>query len=218
MHGRKKQLFTEHELQCEGRFTMPVSYTNRKGVTYSLYRGQTKTGKPRYYFGRLEQGQSEPVTELPPGYTISESVNGVISLTKDRPALIRPEEVAAVESTVQQHPEAHRYRVAIKGNRIEVYEQVGPDYNELASDLHIPSLSRPGFAEELRALEERYARFTPVLRFTLLDQARRLFGVQRMSSLGGIDGWWELGQTGPVAKLARAIIPTLGTEEFYELW
>jgi hypothetical protein len=197
---------------------MPVSYTNRKGVTYTLYRGQTKTGKPRYYFGRPDQGQSEPVTELPPGYTIIESVNGVVSLTKDHPALIGPEEVAAVESTVQQHPEAHRYRVAIKGNRIEVYEQVGPDYNELARDLHLPSLSRPGLAEELRALEERYARFTPVLRFILLDQARRLFGVQRMSSLGGIDDWLELGQTGPVAKLARAIIPTLGTEQFYELW
>ena len=25
---------------------MAVSYTNRKGLTYILYRGQTKTGKP----------------------------------------------------------------------------------------------------------------------------------------------------------------------------
>jgi hypothetical protein len=105
---------------------MPVSYTNRKGLTYTLYRGQTKTGKPRYYFGREGQSQGEPVTELPPGFTISESVNGVVSLVKDRPALIQPEEVAAVEAAVQQHPDARRYRVAVKGNRIEVYEQVGP--------------------------------------------------------------------------------------------
>jgi hypothetical protein len=181
------------------RFTMPVSYTNRKGVTYTLYRGQTRTGKPRYYFVRLDQGQSEPVTELPCGFTISESVNGVVSLVKDHPAQILPQEVEAV-----------------KGNRIEVYEQVGPDYNALVSELHIPNLS--GLSEELLALQERYARFTPVLRFILLDQARRLFGVQRMSSLGGIDKWLELGQTGSVAKLARALIPTLGTEEFYELW
>lgn len=198
---------------------MPVSYTNRKGVTYTLYRGQTRMGKLRYYFGRPEQGHGEPVTELPPGYTISESVNGVVSLVKDRPSLIQPEEVAAVEAAVQHHPEARRYRVAVKGNRIEVYEQVGPDYNALVSELHIPGLSRPGLAEELRALEERHARFTPVLRFILLDQARRRFGAQRMSSLGGIDDWLELyGQTGPVATLARALIPTLGTEQFYELW
>jgi len=197
---------------------MPVSSTNRKGVTYTLYRGQTKTGKPRYYFGRPGQDQGEPVTELPPGFTISESVNGVVSLAKDLPALIQPEEVAAVEAAVRQHPQARRYRVAVKGNRIEVYEQVGPDYNALVSELHIPGLSRPGLAEELRALEERHAHFTPVLRFTLLDQARRLFGAQRMSSLGGIDDWLELEQTGPVAKLAHALIPALGTEQFFELW
>jgi hypothetical protein len=198
---------------------MPISYTNRKGVTYALYLGQTRTGKPRYYFGRPGQSQGEPVTELPPGFTISESVNGVVSLVKDRPALIRPEEMASVEAAVQRHSEARRYRVAVKGNRIEIYEQVGPDYNALVNDLHLPGLSRPGLAEELRDLEERHAHYTPVLRFTLLDPEQRRFGSERMCYLGSIDGWLELhGQTGPVAKLARALIPTLGTEQFYELW
>jgi hypothetical protein len=198
---------------------MSVSYTNRKGMTYILYRGQTRTGKLRYYFGRPGQSQGEPVSEIPPGYTISESVNGVVSLVKDRPALIQPEEVAAVEAVVQQHSQAHRYRLAVKGNRIEVYEQVGPDYNAVVSELPIPGLSRPGLAEELRALEERHAQYTPVLRFTLLDPKQRLFGSERMCYLGSIDGWLELhGQTGPIAELARTLIPTLGTEQFYELW
>ena len=197
---------------------MPVNYTNRKGVTYMLYQGQTSTGKPRYYFGRAGQSQGEPVTELPPGFTISESVNGVVSLVKDRPSPIQPEEVAAVEAAVQQHPEARRYRVAVKGNRIEVYEQVGPDYNALVSELHIPGLSRPGLAQELQTLEERHAHYTPVLRFTLLDPQQRRFGVERMCYLGSIDGWLELGQTGPVVKLAHDLIPTLGTGQFFELW
>ena len=200
------------------RARMPISYTNRKGLTYTLYRGQTKTGKPRYYFGRAGQGQGEAVTEIPPGFSISESVNSVVSLVKDRPSLIQPEEVAAIEAAVQQHPEARRYRVAVKGNRIEVYEQVGPDYNALVSELHLPGLSRPGLAEQLQALEERHAHYTPVLRFTLLDPKQRRFGTERMCYLGSIDGWLELGQTGPVATLARALIPTLGTEQFYELW
>jgi len=52
------------------RTRKPVSYTNRKGLMYTLYRRQTKTGKPRYYFGRVGQGQGELVTELPPGFTI----------------------------------------------------------------------------------------------------------------------------------------------------
>ena len=198
---------------------MPVSYTNRKGVSYILYRGRTRTSKPRYYFGRPGQSQDEPVPDIPPGFTISESFNGVVSLVKDRPALIQPEEVAAVEAAIQQHPGARRYRVAVKGNRIEVYERVGPDYNALVSELHIPGLSRPGLAEELRALEEHHAHYTPVLRFTLLDPKLRLFSVERMCHLGSIDGWLELHvQTGSVSKLARELIPTLGTEQFYELW
>ena len=92
------------------RTRMSISYTNRKGVTYTLYRGQTKTGKPRYYFGSMGQSQGEPVTELPVGFTISESVNGVVSLVKDRPSLIMPVEVAAVEAAMKQHPQAHRRR------------------------------------------------------------------------------------------------------------
>ena len=110
---------------------MPVNYTNRKGMMYTLYRGQTKTDKPRYYFGRPGNGQGEPVTELPPGYMISESVNGVVSLVKDRPTLFQPEEVAAIEAAVQQHPETRRYRVAVKHDKIEIYEYVGPDYDAL---------------------------------------------------------------------------------------
>src|SRR5437763_17165906 len=125
------------------RVRMPVSYTNRKGLTYTLYRGQTKTGKPRYYFGRAGQSQGEPVTGLPPGYTISESVNGVVSLVKDRPSLIQPEEVAAVEAAVRQHPDARRYRVAVKHDRIEVYEQAGPHYDELLGKLPMFGLPRP---------------------------------------------------------------------------
>lgn len=189
---------------------MPVNYTNRKGQSYTLYRGQTKTGKPRYYFGRAGQGQGEPVSELPPGFTISESVNGVVSLVKDRSSLIQPEEVKAVEAAVQQHLEAHRYRIAVKHNRIEIYEDISPDYDALLSKLQSLGLSRPGLAEQLQAEEERYAHYTPVLRFILRDPTARIFGAERMCYLGDIDGWLTLGQTGPVAALVQTLIPVLG--------
>ena len=174
---------------------MPVSYTNRKGQTYTLYRGRTKTGKPRYYFGRAGQGQGELITELPPGFTISESVNGVVSLVKDRPSLIQPEEVTAIELAVQQHPEARRYRVSVKHDRIEIYEQVGPDYDALLGELHMVGLASPGLAERLQTIEEQHARYTPVLRFILLDPTQRWFGAERMCYLGSIDDWLELGRT-----------------------
>jgi hypothetical protein len=138
---------------------MPVSYTNRKGLTYTLYRGQTKTGKPRYSFGRAGQGQGESVTELPTGFTISESVKGVVSLVKDLPSLL---EVAAIEAAVQQHPEARRSRVAVKHDRIEIYEQVGPDYDALFSKLQTVGLSSPSLAGRLRTEQEHDALYTPV--------------------------------------------------------
>src|SRR3989440_4101530 len=195
---------------------MPVNYTNRKGQTYTLYRGQTRSGKPRYYFGRSDQGQGEPITEVPPGYSIIESVNGVVSLAKERPSLIQPEEVAAIEAAVKRHPEAHRYRVAVKRNRIEIYERVGPDYETVVSELRIPGLLRPGLSKELRDLEERDARYEPVLRFNLLDPAERRFGLERMWCRGGIDGWFGLMSTsGSVAELGRKLVPTLGPDPFF---
>jgi hypothetical protein len=197
---------------------MPVSYTNRKGLTYTLYRGQTKTGKPRYYFGRAGQGQGEPVTELPAGFTISESVNGVVSLVKVRPSLIQPEEVAAFEAEVQQHPDARRYRVAVKHDRVEIYERAGPDYVEVVSGLHLVDLSRPGLFEQLQADEEKHAQYAPVLRFFLLDPTQRRFRAERMCYRSSVDGWLKLVHTGSAAELARTLIPTLGTDEFFELW
>jgi hypothetical protein len=95
---------------------MSITYTNRKGVTYYLCQGVTKTGKPRYYFAR--EPQDTPLERIPEGYTISESVNGIVSLVKTRPAQILPGEVAAVESAVRRHPKSRNYRVRIKQNRI----------------------------------------------------------------------------------------------------
>jgi len=197
---------------------MAVNYTNRKGQTYTLYRGQTRTGKPRYYFGRMGQSQGEPVTELPLGFTISESVNGVVSLVKDCPSLIMPIEVAAVEAAVKQHPEARRYRIVTKHNHIEIYEQIGPHFDVLARSLRTTGWWGPDLASRLQSEEEHCAQYTPVLRFILFDPTQRWFGAKRMCYRSSIDGWLELRQTGSVAELARSLIPTLGTDEFFDLW
>lgn len=82
---------------------MPVTYTNRKGVTYYLCRGVTKTGKPRYYFAREIKG--EPVDEIPEGFTISESVNAVVSLVRDHPSQILPNEIGLGRSSREATPQ-----------------------------------------------------------------------------------------------------------------
>ncbi len=194
---------------------MPVTYTNRKGFTYFLCQGITKTGKPHYYFAREPKG--ELVEKIPEGFEIGESVNGFVFLRKARPAQILPEEVAAVEAAVGQHPKAHNYRVSVKHDRIEVCERVGPAPDGLIAQLKQVGLLVPGRADGVRERRERRARFTPVLRFILADAGRRTFRVERMH-YGGRNEWFEIRSTGPVERLARQLILTLGTDAFFELF
>jgi hypothetical protein len=140
---------------------MSIAYTNRKGVTYYLCQGVTKTGKPRYYFGREPKG--EPVDEIPQGFRISESVNGRVSLVKDRAMQILLKEIAVVEAAVQRHPKARNYRVNVKHDRIEVYELVGPSADELISALAQQGLGTPELASRICAEIERYGQFTAAL-------------------------------------------------------
>ncbi len=126
--------------------------------------------------------------------------------------------MAVIEAVIHKHPEAHRYRVSVKNNRIEIYENAVPDFGALLEDLHIDVMSRPGLAEQLYATEERHAHYAPVLRFILLDPEQRRFGAERMCYRSSIDGWLKLVQTGPLTQLARTLIPTLGTDRFFELY
>lgn len=194
---------------------MPIAYTNRKGVTYYLCRGATKTGKPRYYFAR--EPRDEPVEHLPAGYTIDESVNGVVSLSKIRPSQILPAEITAVGAELARHPHAHRYRLDAKQDRLTVYERAGADLDETLALLKLPIAPPRERIEALRADMDRRARFTPVLRFMLVDPAHRIFRTERMCYLGSIDDWISVGQTGPVERLAQEMLPVLGTDEFFEL-
>jgi hypothetical protein len=189
-----------------------VMYTNRKGVTYYLCRGTTKGGKPRYTFGREPRGEAVPA--VPEGYEIRESVNGVVSLARARPAQIRPEERAAVETALKRHPKVGNYRVDVKGKQITVYERRGMDADDLlalVSRVGLGPVSQ-GAKSQLRADLHRRARFGPVLRFMLLDDEGRTFGAERWCYLGSIDDWIRIGPEGPIRQLARRYVPKLGSD------
>jgi hypothetical protein len=193
---------------------MPITYTNRKGRTYYLCRGVTKTGKPRYYFAR--EPKDEFVEQMPEGYQINESVNGTVSLVKIRPARVLPEEVAAVEAGIRQHPKAQNYRFDVKDNQILIYERVEADPAELIPELKRARLVIPGWDERLREMLDRRARFTPVMRFILLNETTRTFCTERWCYLGSIDDWISVGPPGPLEQLARQFIPKLGTDALFE--
>ncbi len=119
--------------------------------------------------GEGRAGWGELVEDVPPGFTIRESVNGVVSLARDRLSRLRPAEVAAVEAAVRRHRQGHPCRVAVTPERIDVYERVGPDLSELLADLGVANVKRPEQGERLHVEDERRANYTPVLRFVLAD-------------------------------------------------
>lgn len=194
---------------------MPVTYTNRKGKTYILCKGTTKTGTPRYYFSPDPKG--EIMDHIPEGYEIRENVNGQVSLAKARPALITKAERAAVERAILKHPKARKYRVDVKQKHVIVYENSAPDMDELLKDLQsvfpLPYLR----ADNFRDLEENLGQFSPVLRFILADPQQRTFRVERMT-YSGMGGWRRLySYSGDIKELAPKLIPRLGTDRFFEL-
>ena len=196
---------------------MPVAYTNRQGHTYYLCQKVIKTGKLSYYFTREPRG--EVPGQLPEGYRISESVNGVVSLVKDRPQLILPQEVASVEAALDRHPKGRNYRVAVQKNQIVIYERLGPDVETLSTIFGILSPLPPGTVK--RRIQEQLdtmARFSPTMRFILVDTEERNFKAERWSYFGDVDDWINAGDSGMLDKLARRLIPKLGTDDFFELF
>jgi hypothetical protein len=195
---------------------MPVTYTNRKGHTYVLCQGTTKNGKPRYYFAR--EAKDEALEQIPEGYRISESVNGIVSLVKDQPQLIYPEEVAILEAALKRHPKGRNYRVSAKRDQILIYERIGPDAEEISAIFGKFSI----FPEKkmTKSLQERLdqtARFTPVMRFVLVDEEKRTYIAERWCYLGSIDDWVGVDSPDKLEALVRRLAPKLGTEAFFDL-
>jgi len=199
---------------------MPVTYINRKGLKYYLCQGVTKTGKPRFYFSREQKG--EPLEEIPEDYKITESVNGIVSLSKIRPKVLSKQEINAVKKALKHHPQAKKYRLDVKSKVMTIYEQDELDLEEIAT-LLAAELGFQGFITDEtnhRRIEKRKinTRYTPVMKFILTNKKTRLFRAERMCFLGNIDDWIDIEFDKTIEALANQLIPTLGTDEFYELY
>ena len=191
---------------------MSYTYTNRKGSTYYLCQTNTKTGKKRYIFTR-EPLIATPVDEIPAGYQVEESVNGIVSLVKTRPQLILPEELVSVEAALKKHPQGHQYRAAIKRNQIIIYESQGTDLVGILAQM---GWTTPAGLEQ--KFMERHAQFSPIMRFSLNSTKDRTFNPQRWCFRGSVDDWITIGSPDKIDLLAEKLIPTLGTDDFYELY
>lgn len=130
-----------------------------------------------------------------------------------------PQEVASVEAALDRHPKGRDYRVTVQKNQIVIYKRLGPDVETL-SKIFGEFSPLPSDIVKRRVQEQldKMARFSPIMRFILVDPEERNYKAERWSYFGDIDDWIDTGESGKLDKLARRLIPKLGTDDFFELF
>lgn len=192
-----------------------ISHRNRKGILYYLGQATAKTGKPRYFFS--PRAPQEPVLSIPDGFEISESVNGVVSLRKVVLQPIGPKELRLVQAAIGRHDRLKGHRVDSSGKAITIYEPFGflsEVFTQSTSDRAVNSSHVDPRANQ--TFESR-SRYSPVMRFVLVDRDLREFEAQRMCYRSSIDGWLMLDR-GNLCDMAKKYIPYVGHESFFELF
>ena len=59
---------------------------------------------------------------------------------------------------------------------------------------------------------------TPVMRFVLQDEARRLFAPERYCFRGSVEDWISIGEPDQLGKLASRFLKHLGKDSIYDLY
>lgn len=125
----------------------PFEYVNRKGETYFIHAGITKTGKPRYSCSRSPEGA---LLSIPEGYEVGESINAVVSIQRPKPALIPIADVEFVRTKLESMRHLKGYKVEAKSTSIIVYEPFGHEVIDVKEKLSMFSKE-----EGLRPFAER---------------------------------------------------------------
>jgi hypothetical protein len=193
----------------------PVQHVNRRGETYYLLVGKTKTGKPKYYVSKKPQGTPAPA--IPEGYEIHESpANGLVHVRKIRPTRVLAAEREQASVSVRALTGIELFFIEIEDDSLVVY---WPDRDPETSSGLVGFLLG-GTQECVDSMKEwtiQHMRYTPVMRFTLVDEERRQFTAERWCFLGSIDDWLPLDGPAPLTKLLKKYVPHLGQESLYEL-
>lgn len=194
---------------------MTLEYINRRGDRYYIFQGRTKTGKPKYYCARKSDGIG--VTALPPDFEIHEDPETArVSVRKVRPTRLLPCEQEFLDAQVRKLAGIDYFLIDHDGDSFVIYvcsrdsDRVNDVMETLLGPLH-------SMRESNRDWILRYARFLPMFRFTLTNEAERLFSLERWCFRGRIDDWIPLAADRTLDELAADYLPHLGGDSFFEL-
>ncbi len=167
---------------------MPVTYVNRYRDTYYLHAGKTKTGKPRYWFSTIAEG--DLVDAIPEGYEVYENPDAQVFLRKIVPQLVTPAEVTVVEEGLKRFAPKQNCLVDVQGKQIVVYHSKrGNMYQKM-----------------LRfTLDDKKDRTFRVQRWCF------------KGSIDDWIDLWVSGGIGKLPDLVREFCPHLGRDSFYDL-
>jgi hypothetical protein len=190
---------------------MAIEYVNRKSQKYYLHQGATKTGKPKYFFSMKSEGSL--VKAIPDGYEIYENPNGQVFLQKVQPKIITDEEVAKVEKGMKELCSLNYYRIDVRKDTIFIYT-ANQDEEKLA-EVYKPC----HFKNEtiMQQAINNCLTYSTMLKFTLLNEEKRIFTTQRFCFLGSIDDWIYIGLPNTLENLVEKYVKHLGHNSFYEL-
>lgn len=193
-----------------------MEYTNRKGQRYFLYEGRTKNGKPKYFASRKETSdRGVPLEDLPADYEIAEHPSSaVVSIRKVQPTRITDAEVKFLQAAAAEFTGYESVNVERRGDVLTIYT---PDRDAQAIDSVFTQLLGSSPRGQLADWTRQNMSYTAMLRFTLVDEERRIYSAERYCFRGSIDGWIHLFRRGTLRALAELLFPKLRSEEFFEL-
>jgi len=189
---------------------MAIEYMNRKKDTYYLHRGETKTGKPKYFFSKNNDGVL--VESIPEDYEIYENPNARVFLRKIPPKIFTDEETAIVEEGMKQYTDLAHYKIDVKGKNITIFLP-NQDFDVLSKLIPAFSLVGKSTIEEMR---EHSLSYSPEMRFVLIDKKKREFSVERW--WWSEDEWIFLDSAKDLARLVKKYCKHLGKESLFELF
>jgi shikimate kinase len=188
-----------------------LEYINRKGQTYYLHQGQTKTGKPKYFFSMNKKGVL--LNTVPEGWEIYENPNAQVFLRKIKPKLITDEETDTVKKGIEQFCQLQSYLIDVKDNTITIYD-ADQDVEALTKILQPYSIVS---STKITDALNRSLSYSPIMKFILIEQTQRLFQTQRYCFRGSIDDWIDIGASGKLSDLVKKYVKHIGKDSYYDL-
>lgn len=168
--------------------------------------------EPIWFFSKKAEGTLAKA--IPAGYEIYENHIAQVFLRITVPMLVTKEEIETVEQGVRKLAKLRYFVVEAKSDCIIVFVA-----NQQGGFLEESVASRFGITdrEKLYTAMQGYLTYLPMMRFSLVDEKRRRFVVERWCFLGSIDDWFPLKGSGDLSTLVKKFASHLGEESFYEL-